>query len=225
MIEPGPPPATPHDGPPAAARPAWRGAAVAAAIVLAMFCAFSAVRSPVPGVNEPHFLAKAKRYWDPAWCPGDFYLDSANAHLVFFQAMGLVAQVLPLDATAWVGRVAALALLAGGWTALVRRLLQGAWAPVWTGAVFLFFAALGNLSGEWLVGGVEAKVFSYAFVFFALAMLIGRRWIAAGASGGLAIALHPVVGMWSALAAFFALAVELGVGRIANPSAAVGQAL
>ncbi|MEX0716106.1 MAG: hypothetical protein WD066_05950, partial [Planctomycetaceae bacterium] len=185
--------------------------------MFAMFLAFSALRAPVPAVNEPHFLAKAKHYWDPAWCPGDFFLDSGNAHLVFFQAVGLVAQVLPLDAAAWLGRVAALALLAAGWTALVRRLLAGSWAPVWIAAVFLLFAAVGNLSGEWLIGGVESKVFSYAFVFFGLAAAIDRRWIAAGAWGGLAIALHPVVGMWSLLAAIFALVAQ----RFAGP---VGQA-
>src|SRR5690606_4924242 len=79
---------------------------VPAAVVFGMFLAFSVIRAPLPAVNEPHFLAKAKHYWDPAWCPGDLFLDSADAHLVYFQAIGLVAQVLSLEATAWLGRVA-----------------------------------------------------------------------------------------------------------------------
>lgn len=186
------------------------------AIVWGMFLAFSAIRAPVPAVNEPHYLAKAKHYWDPAWCPGDIFLDSGNAHLVFFQLIGIVAQAMPLEATAWLGRIAGLGLLAGGWIALVRRIVPGRWAPVLTAAVFLFFAALGNLSGEWLVGGIEAKVFGYACVFLALAALIDRRWIATGAWSGAAISLHPVVGVWSALAAACALAVCCGAEPLLN---------
>jgi hypothetical protein len=84
-------------------------------------------------------------------------------------------------------------------------LSQHAWVP-WTSAcLFLGLAAVGNFSGEWLVGGVEGKMFAYGWLFLALAMLIDRRWISAGACSGLAITFHPVVGVWSILAACLAL--------------------
>ena len=35
---------------------------------------------PAPDVNEPHYLGKAKHYWDAAWCPADFFLNTADAH-------------------------------------------------------------------------------------------------------------------------------------------------
>ena len=57
--------------------------ACALLLVWAMFLSTSLIRAPIPAVNEPHYLGKAKHYWDPAWCAGDFLLDSSNPHLVF----------------------------------------------------------------------------------------------------------------------------------------------
>ncbi len=176
--------------------------------VFALFLAFSVLRVPVPAPNEPHYLAKAQHYWDKEFCPGDFFLDSANTHRVFYHTVGWATRFLTLAQTAIVGRIVALLLLAVGWTAFVSRLLPGRWGSLWSAAVFLAISATGNFSGEWIVGGVEAKVFSYAFVFFGLAFLFERRWIVAGLSTGLAISFHPVVGIWAVAAAVFAGAVR-----------------
>ncbi len=183
--------------------------AVAVVLVFASFLAFSAIRGPVPGVNEPHFLTKAKHYWDPDFCAGDFFLNSANTHLVFYQTVGLFTRVLTLEQTAWAGRIVALMLLAVGWTALVSRLVEGRWSAVWGVWVFLALAAIGNFSGEWIVGGVEAKVFTYAFVLLSLAMLCDRSWNRAAIAAGLAIAFHPVVGIWSLLCGVLATSANL----------------
>lgn len=185
----------------------------AALAVFAAFAAASFVQSPVPGVNEPHYLAKAKHYWNPEFGQGDFFLESSDAHLVFFQTVGLFTRWLALEQTAFIGRLLALALLAGGWTRLISRLVPGTWTPLFAAAVFLAMAAVGNFSGEWIIGGVEAKIFSYGFVFWGLAFLLddsrnGRPCQAnvtlAAACGGLAVSFHPVVGLWSIIAAAFA---------------------
>ncbi len=44
-----------------------------------------------PHVNETCYLTKAKHYWDPAWCGGDLFLESADAHLVFYWTVGWLA--------------------------------------------------------------------------------------------------------------------------------------
>ena len=181
--------------------------------VFALFMAFSAVRMPVPAPNEPHYLAKAKHYWNAEFCPGDFFLDTANTHLVFYQTIGWATRFLTLAQTAVAGRIVALLLLAVGWTAFVSRLLPGRWGSLWSAAIFLALSTVGNFSGEWLVGGVEAKVFSYAFVFFGLACLFERRWVVAGVCAGLAISFHPIVGIWAVAAAVFAGTVRLFANR------------
>jgi hypothetical protein len=189
----------------------WMHAAVAAA-VFASFYVFAAVRSPVPGVNEPHYLAKARHYWDPAWCRGDFFLESAEAHIVFYASVGWVTDWLPLGTAAWLGRAIALGVLAGGWTALVRRSLPGRWSPWWAACVFLLLAAAVDFSGEWIVGGVEGKVLAYGLLFWAFALL-GRRLRWAAACAGVAVSFHPVVGAWGLVAYVLGRAFHFLNGR------------
>ena len=181
----------------------------AALLIFLSLQLFAAVRSPVPGVNEPHYLSKARHYWDANWCAGDHFLESANTHLVFYQTVGLLTRWLPLEAVAWVGRALAHLLLAFAWANLVPRLMPGRWSSLWVVWVFLALAACGNLSGEWIVGGVEAKVFAYAGVFWSIAAFLENRWNRAAVYAGLAISFHPVVGVWSLVSVAFAGAVAM----------------
>lgn len=173
---------------------------VAGAVFLSFF-AFSAIQAPVPGPNEPYYLCKAKHYWDPGFCPDDVFLESANAHRVFYQTVGLLTRFLTLEQTAWLGRVIAYGLLAVGWTSCLRSITGDVRHALWSAWVFLALANFGNLSGEWMVGGLESKVFAYAFLLWGIAKLLNRRTVTAAALFGLAISFHPVVGVWGAIAA------------------------
>ena len=62
------------------------------------------------------------------------------------------------------------------------------------------------MAGEWVVGGVEAKPFAYALVFFGLSFILQNRWNRGLLFFGAAGAFHPLVGGWSAVAAGFAWA-------------------
>ncbi len=166
-------------------------------LVAGSFFLFAAVRAPVPGPNEPHYLTKARHFWNPDWCAGDFFLESADTHRVFYAVLGPPAANVPFPVAAWLGRLLAHLLLAWGWTELLARVLPGRWSPLWAAWLYLGLAAVGNLSGEWVVGGVEAKVFGYAFAFLGVAWLTDRSWLAAAAALGLAVAWHPVVGGWA----------------------------
>jgi Domain of unknown function (DUF6798) len=194
--------------------------ALVAVAVFGSFLAYSLIQAPIPAPNEPHYLCKAKHYWDPDFCPGDFFLESSNPHLVFYQTVGLLTLWMSLPQTAFVGRLVAYALLAVGWTSCVSRMSGSRAAPLWAAWVFLAIATVGNLSGEWMVGGVEAKVFAYAFVFLAIARLFDRRWRAAGIFAGLAVSFHPVVGGWAVVAGGVATAVSWCLQRRSDPDAA-----
>ncbi|MFG0295345.1 MAG: hypothetical protein ACF8PG_05500 [Maioricimonas sp. JB045] len=61
-------------------------------VLLAMLLGYSAIDAPIPGVNEPHYLTKARNFYDPAWCAGDLFLESGNAHWVFYVVMGPLTQ-------------------------------------------------------------------------------------------------------------------------------------
>lgn len=170
-----------------------------AAIVFLQFFLYSAIQAPVPAVNEPHYLGKAKHLWDPAWAEGDFFLESSNPHLFFYLSIGWLTRFFSLEATAWISRIVAYGFLAVGWTLLARRIAGSGLAAVLSAATFLLLASIGNFSGEWLVGGVEGKVFSYALLLAGIALWIDRRVNLAAICLGTAVSFHPVVGAWGIL--------------------------
>ncbi len=185
---------------------------VVAAVWLS-FLLVSLIAVPIPAVNEPHYLAKAKNYWDSSWCANDLFLQSFPAHRVFYQTFGWLTLWLDLATVAVIGRVVGLALLAASWTSLVGRLQRDdscsksatALLSAW---LFLGLQAIGNLSGEWLIGGFESKVIAYAFVFWSVAAMLHRRLLIAAVCSGVAISFHPIVGLWHVAA--------LGIAELSN---------
>ncbi len=192
-------------------------------VFLAVCCSFllySAIAAPVPAVNEPHYLCKAKHYWQPDWCANDFFLQSANAHAVFYATVGSLTQWLSLDQSAWLGRVFAILVLTGGWCSLLAALAQCRWFALHVCWLFLALASCGNFSGEWLVGGVEGKVFSYGFLFGALGKIQSGRPVRAGVLAGLAVAFHPVIGVWGLLTFAGAWGLERGLRMLRRSDSA-----
>ena len=177
-------------------------------VAWATFALYGAIAAPVPGVNEPHYLCKAKHFWQPDWCQKDFFLSSPNAHTVFYVTVGALTQVFTLDQSAWIARALASLVLAWGWVKGLSPLFCTTWAPLWCAWVFLAMASCGNFSGEWLVGGVEGKVFSYGLLLAAFGDFQQRRYVRAAVWSGVAVSFHPVVGLWGLLA-FFASQVTM----------------
>ena len=161
---------------------------------------FLAGAAPPPGVGESHYLAKAKHYWNPTWCAGDLFLESADAHLVFYWLFGWVTRFLPLPACAWLGRAITWAGLAWSWRRLSVAVCPG---PLWSllsAGLMLLGLRYFSLAGEWIVGGVEAKCFSYPLIFLGVEALVKNRWRAALLFCGAATALHVLAGGWSLVA-------------------------
>ena len=59
------------------------------AALITLMCYLKAGWLP-PDVNEAHYLAKAKHFWQPDWCPADFFLNSPDAHTPFYVVFGWV---------------------------------------------------------------------------------------------------------------------------------------
>lgn len=159
---------------------------------------------PPPDVNEAHYVAKAKHYWQPEWCPDDHFLASADAHLVFYWTFGWLTQLAPLAVVTWIGRFLTWGLLAWSWQRLSWTVAPKPFLSLVTACGFLLFNGHFHMAGEWVVGGVEAKGPAYALVFLALRGMLRQRWNIAWVLLGLATALHPLVGGWSLVAGGFA---------------------
>ncbi len=176
---------------------------------------------PPPGVNEAHYWTKAKSFWEPDWCRRDLFLNSGNAHWVFFASFGALTQWFSLPAATWAGRCISWSMLASGWFLFVSAIRferssisnSSSWMrpgglALLSFAIASLFWQCGHMAGEWVLGGCEAKIPSFAFVFAALGCLLRSRWRWATVGLAAAIALHPIVGGWSTLAVLYALATQ-----------------
>lgn len=183
---------------------------------LCVFCVFFIYAgSNVPAINEPHYWTKAAHFWNSDFGKGDLFLESGDAHWLFFATFGYLTRLAPLPWAVWTGRFLTWIFLAAGWTILGRSLwkfqdrvettpttsqTRGAfdsslvsvcWAVVWLAGLHY-----GHWAGEWVVGGCESKGIAYAMIFGGIAMAIRQRWTLAWALLGGAAAFHVVTGIW-----------------------------
>jgi hypothetical protein len=166
--------------------------------VLLIFLVFFAIAGdPAPHQNEPYYLCRLKHFWNPSWCPGDFFLTSADAHATFVWTFGWVTKLLSLTATAWTGRVFVWSLLAWAWQRLSWRIVPRPLFSVLSAAIWVVLIDRCNLAGEWVVGGFESKCVAYVFVLLALFELADARWNRVWLFLGAASAFHVLVGGWS----------------------------
>ena len=160
----------------------------------------------IPGVNEPHYLCKARAFADSAWCDRDFFLTSSNAHYCFYVMLQPLILHLPFWGVAVVGRCVSLAIVAWGWLRLSRLSGLSNSQMLLAAAIMIVLSRLGNFSGEWIIGGFESKVPAWGLILVATAYWISFQQtqkradgLLAGILTGLATALHPVVGMWAVI--------------------------
>jgi len=156
---------------------------------------------PVPDVNEPYYVGKAIHYWNPAWAPSDFFLNSADTHAVFYLTFGWLSLLLSQTALTWTLRLLTWALLAWSWRRLSVAVVPRRWFSVLTAIFFAMLLQHGNMAGEWVIGGVEAKGFAYVFVFLGMEALVRGQWNRTWLAMGIASAFHVLVGFWAAVTA------------------------
>jgi hypothetical protein len=185
----------------------WARAVAECAVVTAAFAAAAAW--PTPDVNEAVYLTKARHAADPAWGRGDFFLETPDAHGIFYLVAGPLAAAVPLPQAAWIGRVAGWALLAIGFRQATVPLIASARYRVLAALLFSFALRNTTAAGEWVVGGCEAKVFAWAAALSCIGAVAAARFPAACFRGGVATAFHPIVGGWTLVATLATWLVEL----------------
>jgi hypothetical protein len=178
-------------------------------ITLAIFAAAGCW--PVPDVNETAYLTKARHHADPAWGRGDFFLETPDAHGVFYMLMGPLAASLSLEQAAWIGRWLGWLAVAAGFRHAVVPLLAPWWPRLLAAALFSLALRHTPAAGEWVLGGCESKVFAWALVLVAVGEIARARLPWAVLALGAATALHPLVGGWGLVA--LVVAVSMPAGR------------
>ena len=167
-------------------------------LVFAVFFIYGAW--PVPDTNEPYYVGKAMHAWQPDILKNDTFLNSHNTHWLFYKTFGWLTLYVSLDTATWIGRSVLWLGLAFGWYRLSRVVVPIPWASVVSALVFSCFVVKFQMAGEWIIGGIEGKVFAYVFVFLGLDALARNRWNLMWVLFGMAAAYHPIVGGWAVVA-------------------------
>lgn len=169
--------------------------------------------APAPGINESHYLTRARHFQDPGWCEGDLFLESPDAQWLFFAGSGWLTAWMSLEAFAWTGRLVVWGGMAGAFVFLCRGFALRGWVIPACLSLWLALNQSGHLAGEWIVGGLEAKTAAWPLVIVAVGMLVRQRWAAALACSGAAASLHFVVGWWGFAIGLTVAAVWIGKHR------------
>ncbi len=157
-----------------------------------------------PMVNEAHYLVKAKNFWQPEWCQNDLFAASGKAHTTFYYLFGWPTLFVSLETTAWIGRIVGWFLIAWGLHRLSAKLIGVPLASLGVATLWIAGIEQGNLAGEWVIGGIEAKVPAYGLVLLGLAEMVDRNWNRVWPLLGGAAAFHVLSGGWSVIAAMLA---------------------
>ncbi len=153
-----------------------------------------------PDVNESHYMTKAKNFWDSSFCEGDLFLESADAHWFFFVTFGLATKFFSLPVATWIGRCLCWFALSCGWCRLAGDLAPMRLIGAASSLLFIAASHFGQLSGEWVIGGCEAKCVAYGFAFLGLAAAMRNEWNWSFIHFGIACAFHIITGGWIFLA-------------------------
>jgi len=181
--------------------------------VAAIFCVlFAFAGQATPDVNETHYLTKAKSFWSPEWCAKDLFLQSSDAHLVFFLSFGWLTKFLSLTTFAWVGRCISWGIFSFAWVRLNRTLDIRPGLAILSAVFFLLLMDRFHMAGEWAVGGFEGKSIAFGFVILAIDAYLKPNFPRLFLLLGIASAFHVVVGAWTILAFCIAAAIL----RVAN---------
>lgn len=166
-------------------------------VIVCVLLAFVCVGIAPPGINEAHYLPKAKHLADPAFASGgDLFLNSHDSHFLTTTLAGAASRYLSLTAVAWLGRMIAWTFMAIAFGRLARVLgLPSLVRPVAFVGWFLL-NHYGNWAGEWFLGGFEAKAIAYPFAIIGLAAILEAKWAWGWIWLGASVAWHPVVGLW-----------------------------
>jgi len=181
-------------------------------LIFAIFFIYGAW--PVPDTNEPYYVGKAMHSWKPDVLKNDTFLNSHDTHWLFYKTFGWLTLYMGLDAAVWVGRSVLWFALAFGWYRLSRVVVPIPWASVISAMIFSCFLVKFQMAGEWIIGGIEGKVFSYVFVFLGLDALARNRWNLMWVLFGMAAAYHPVVGGWAVVAGGIAWLLQRRSDRV-----------
>lgn len=160
-------------------------------------------------LNEIDVLPSIYQYVGTSWLPEDWYLNLNVGYRNLFNTLfGRSITLLGFENGAYVSRIILYLFVSFSYLALARALKLKLGYAALVLAVFLYDQSL--VAGEWIVGGVETKTLSYAFVLLAVSLFIRGRINLGLICCGVAFSFHVLVGLYAAFCIGIALLFSPG---------------
>ncbi|KST64059.1 DUF6798 domain-containing protein [Mastigocoleus testarum] len=167
--------------------------------------------------NEIGKLLLARQYVDPGWIPEDFYINQPQKYQIIFQSIfGKLSMATGFLATSIIGRMTYYLLFALGVTLLSAEIGLNFYSLLL--ATILFLNKQGMIAGEWIIGELGPKGFSYAFISIALWLVIKKYYIPMAIILGLATSFHVLVGGYATISIALFLVLQILSRQIECPS-------
>ena len=168
---------------------------------------------PVPAGNENDYLAVLRAFWDHSFLVNDWsFASTLPDRWTFNFLFGSLAVVVPLHAMAWAGRLACWLLSVHALFRIGARL--GLARPLTALAVTGWLLAGQAIVGsEFMIGTFEAKAVAYVCLLYAIDAVLDDRLVRAAALTGVALTMHPAVGLFAGSALALAVVATRGFRR------------
>lgn len=149
--------------------------------------------------NEAPILPLAKQFGDPSWIPGDFYYNSPPSYrLLFLQLFAPLTIHFGFLATSILGRLAGYTLISIAIVLISQKLGIKLSTVLVALSLFLYLNPKQSMiAQEWLIGGIESKVFAYGFLLLSLLFLSEHKYGKMALCLGLTNSFHLLVGGWA----------------------------
>lgn len=149
--------------------------------------------------NEMDVIPYAKAVYTPSFLPNDWYLHTQIAYRYLFSfPLGFLAEKGGLVFALIVGRLISYAFLSVAITRLIFNLKATQNELIYLLASLLFFSFFpaGMGAGEWMIGGLETKVFAYGFVLLSLSSALKKEKTWTLIFAALALDFHLLIGIY-----------------------------
>lgn len=148
--------------------------------------------------NEMEIFTYAKATFSNGLSP-NWYLDfKFPSNFLFNYVVGFFMSRYDSFVIILLGRVLSYILISYSYIYLSRVLKLNFFTSALTYIIFLYFFKNGiGDAGEWIVGGLEAKVFAYSLSFFSLASFLKHNHKRGFLFAGLSLSIHPLVGAYN----------------------------
>ena len=149
--------------------------------------------------NEMDVIPFAKAFFNNHWLDKDWYLNLYIPYRFFFSyPVGFFTDSFGIMQTIILGRLFSYFLMSYALHSLIKSISCSINMFLYHFAIIVFYCFFpnGNGAGEWMVGGLDTKVFAYVFSIFSLTSFINKRYLKGFFFAGLVLNFHVLIGIF-----------------------------